>query len=200
MNVTKPWRQWEGGFYRRTLQSNTSRELSSLFTYHHHILMGCTLWMTRIAIDPTEAPDYKYSKVQGTRKGRLCGLLLSSDSEVRGSIHNEQLGGIYNTHTKYMIDITGKCQFEHLDCTWQLATVSKAVYEEWIDRLHSASAFMSRLEESGEAQELYQIAQTLNASLQPRTHWYKFVAYANSFCGYKVVSAIGKSTSTTEDR
>ncbi|RYH16691.1 hypothetical protein EON65_29665 [archaeon] len=195
MSVTKPWKQWEGGFYRRTLQSTLHKDASSLFTYHHHVLMGCTLWMVRKEIEPNEEPEYKFSKVQGTRKGRLRGLVLNTDSEVRGSIHNEQLEGIFNRRTKHMIDVTGKCHFEQSESTWQLVTLSKAVYEEWMERLHSATGFLARLEESGEAKQLYHIAQKVKASVRSRTHWYKFVAYANSFCGYRAVSAIGEGTS-----
>eukprot|EP01031_Cornospumella_fuschlensis_P036833 gene36833-44681_t len=144
-----------------------------------------------MTMEPTQTSEFKYSKVQGTRKGRLQGLMLTTESEVRGSTSDEQLDGIFNRRTKYMIHITGESLRDHKKATWQLVTLSKAVYDEWMERLYSATSFLTQLEDSGESEQLLQLALKLISSLRPRAHWYKFVAYADSFCGYRAVAAIG---------
>ena len=184
----------ESNLYRRDSRSNAT------FQYHNHVLVGTRLYFVVKQSKPSGPPltrvqkfvnsasggnDFRLILVQGTRKGRLCGIKLFQHSEITVGKHTPK------APTPYIINVSGIDQ-EGLVVHWSLACANDKERASWQTALTKARDSIAQMETSAETERLRELGRLMKGDLKLSTRFHRFKLYRNCFSGEQAVGWISK--------
>lgn len=142
-----------------------------------------------------EVGRYRLVLVQGTRKGRLDGIKLSSQSVLQPIILEKDLD-IAQHPSKYLINISG-IDGKGTEQTWQIALTTHAEQTMWMDALKKACDSCGIIEASGEADKLKDLAFKMKDGIDVRKRFSRFKFYNRSFEGVRAIKWLMKEKQCT---
>lgn len=211
MELWSPLPLYEGVFYRRSLNATGSSVSGSAklsvdpdssnqsYTYNNHVLQGCNLWYNPRDLKPRDIGRYRLVLVEGTHKGRMRGLQLSLDSELKSYTINNNSSLILSSieGRKYCIEVTGISHASQLEERWQIITTSEETQLSWMELLKKARSFADIAEASGEAEKLRELTKRMKEGLVVRKRISSFKLYNNTIVGFRAVRWIMQDKSCT---
>jgi len=198
MDIWNPLPQLEAAFYRKIVandvvqKGNKFRKAQAAFTYHNHVLIGCNLFYLQRQMKPKDVGKFRLVLVQGTREGRLKGIKLSMESELRFEILTNPDLDSSNRPLKYCVEVTGHRHIDNELERWQLVTSSEQIYNEWMEQLKKSRHNYDIAEASGEMEKLKELTKKMKDGLMIRQRLSRFKLFTRTFLGVRAVKWIMK--------
>lgn len=164
--------------------------------YYNHILVGCILWYLPRELKPMDVGKNRLVLIQGTRRGRLRGVKLTADTDIKGFSINQPIllpnEGLSHGK-KYVIDINVINLNTGQEERWQIMTPSEKDYNNWLEALKKAKNCAECAETNGEAEKLRDLTKKMKEGLVVRKRFSRFKIYARTFVGSRAVKWIMKA-------